>query len=148
MPFNSQVTQGTLNRLLTSVVVPNYASLNVTTPYMGGSFASLQLDQNFAELIGTATGAVTSPQPYVFGSITVNLLKTQALSSQWIAQAETNASIGPVTAYPDSAAFPAITLDDCVIDTVEPQAYDGKDPVVRVTIRGVYYLNANMWSAL
>ncbi|MGH8600856.1 MAG: hypothetical protein ACRET1_09330 [Burkholderiales bacterium] len=148
MPTNSQVTQGTLNRLLTSVVIANLPTLNVTSPYMGSSFAQLQLDQNFSELIGTATGAVQSPQPYVMGTITVNLLKTQGLSAQWLAQAQASADLGQVTAYPDSTAFPPVTLDDCVIDTIAPQAYDGKDPVVRVTIRGVYYLNANMWSAI
>lgn len=148
MATNSQVTQGTLNRLLTSVVVPSFPTLNATSPYMGPSFAQLQLDANFSELIGTATGAVQSPQPYVMGTITVSLLKTQALSGQWLAQAQSNADIGPVTAYADSAAFPPVTLDDCVIDQIEPQAYDGKDPVVRVTIRGVYYLNSDLWSAL
>lgn len=73
---NPLVAQGTLNRLRCSVVVGSTPTLNVTAPYMGQSFASVSFSEPFSELIGTATGAVTSPEPYVFGTITVGLLKT------------------------------------------------------------------------
>lgn len=148
MATNPLVQQGTLNRLRCSVVVPNESTLNVTSSYMGASFASVSFSEPFADLIGTATGAVTSPEPYVFGTITVGVLKTQALAGAWVAQAQTESAIGQVTIYPDSASYPPVTLDNCVIQSIEPAAFDGKDPVVRVTIRGVYYLNSSLWSAL
>lgn len=128
-------------------MVPQEQALSVTSAYMGTGFASINFSEPFSELIGTATGAVTSPEPYVFGTITVNVLKTQALSAAWVNQAQTQSNIGQVTIYPDSAAFPPVTLDNCVIQGLEPKAYDGKDPVVRVTIRGVYYLNNDLWNA-
>lgn len=148
MPTNPLVQQGTLNRLRCSVVVPSETTLNITSSYMGSSFASVSFSEPFAELIGTATGAVTSPEPYVFGTISVGVLKTQALAAQWVSQAQTESAIGQVTIYPDSASYPATTLDNCVIQSIEPAAFDGKDPVVRVTLRGVYYLNSDLWSVL
>ena len=148
MATNPLVQQGTLNRLRCSVVVPNESTLNITASYMGTSFASVNFSEPFAELIGTATGGVTSPEPYVFGTITVGVLKTQALSAAWVSQSQTQSAIGPVTIYPDSAAYPATTLDNCVIQSIEPGAYDGKDPVVKVALRGIYYLNNELWGAL
>lgn len=148
MATNAQVTQGTLNRLLTSIIVPQFPALNITASYLASGFAQLSFEGQFSQLLGTATGAVTSPEPYVFGNIEVSLLKTQALGAAWLAQAGSNSSIGPVTGYADSAAFPAITLVDCVIQTGAPARYDGRDPTVNFTIHGVYYINSAMWSAL
>lgn len=148
MATNPLVQQGTLNRLRCSVVVSSAATLNITASYMGASFASVAFSEPFSDLIGTATGAVTSPEPYVFGTISVGVLKTQALSAQWVTQAQTTSNLGQVTIYPDSASYPPTTLDNCVIQSIEPAAFDGKDPVVRVTIRGVYYLNSDLWSVL
>lgn len=147
MATQTLVQQGTLNRLRCSVVVPSQQALSVTSAYMGTGFASVAFTEPFSELLGTATGAVTSPEPYVFGTITVNILKTQALSASWVQQSQAQSSLGQVTIYPDSAAYPPVTLDNCVIQGIEPTAFDGKDPVVRVTIRGVYYLNSDLWAA-
>lgn len=61
-------------------------------------------------------------------------------------QSQTQSAIGDITIYPDSASYPATTLSNCVIQAIEPGAYDGKDPVVRVTLRGVYYLNSDLWN--
>jgi hypothetical protein len=146
MATNPLVPQGTLNRVRCSIVVPSFTNLNITAPYMGKSFARLAFEGNYAELIGTATGAVTSPEPYVFATLTVGLLRTQALSAQWLAQAQQYSAIGQVSVHPDSAAFPAITLDNTVINQIDPGAYDGTDPVVRVVLRGVFYANSDLWN--
>lgn len=143
---NPLVQQGTLNRLLTSLVVSSYPALNVTSSYMGSGFATLELPAPFADLIPTATGGVTSDEPYVIGTITVDILRSQALSNAWLTQAQTESSIGQVTVYPDSKAFSESTLDNCVIKSIHPGVFNGKDPVVRVVIDGIFYLNENLWN--
>ncbi|MDR3445980.1 hypothetical protein [Dyella sp.] len=140
------VQQGTLNRVRTSVVLPNFTNLNVTAPYMGKSMARLAFEGPFGELIGTATGGVTSPEPYVMATLSIALLRTQALASQWLEQCQVLSNVGPVTTYSDSAAFDAITLDNCVVTTVDPGAWDGTDPVVRYTLRGIFYVNNDLWN--
>ena len=140
------VPQGTLNRVRASVIVPGYASLNVTSPYMGKDFVTVSFQGQFAELIPTATGGVTSPEPYVMASISINILRTQSLSSQWRSQAESYSAIGGITVHSDSAAFPALSFDNCIIRDIEPGAYNGMDPVVRVTLQGIYYINNQLWS--
>lgn len=150
--MTTRVTQGTLNRILTAIVVSSFPALNVSAPYMGDNEARLDVPGPFSEVIGTATGIVTSPAPYVVGTITFSLLRTQGLSASWIAQAVENSDIGDVVVYPDTstlnagATFPPITVHNCVINNYEPRAFNGRDPTVDFVIRGAYWLNNAMWS--
>lgn len=146
MANNPIVAQGTLNRVRCSIIVPNYTSLNITAPYMGKSFATIDFEGNFDEQIETATGAVTSPEPYVMATITVGILRTQSLASSWLTQAQTTSDLGEIVINSDTAAFPSITLSAAVIRSLEPGAYDGMDPVSRLTLRGVFYINNDLWN--
>lgn len=143
---NPMIQQGTLNRIRTQVVVPNFTNLNVSASYMGKSMAKLALEGNFTQQEETATGVVNSPNPFVMATITMGLLRTQALSSAWLAQGQSLSAIGPAVAYSDSAAYPPAYLDNASIYSYDPGAFDGSDPVVRVVLRGVFYLNNNLWA--
>ena len=140
-------TQGTLNRLRASVVVSSYPALNVSSSYMGKNFVNVEFEGDFAQLIETATGAVTSPEPYVFCNVTIDLLRTQSLSSDWLTQATTDASLGDIAIHPDTTSFQVINISDAILRSVQPGVFDGQDPVVRAMVRGVFYLNDNLWLA-
>ena len=146
MASNPLIAQGTLNRVRCSIVVPSYPSLSITSPYMGSSFASLDFSGPFSMLIPTGTGAVNSPEPYVEGTISVGLLRTQSLALSWLTQAQTLSDLGAVTIHSDTAAFPAATIYTTVIQELNPGAFDGRDPVVRLVLRGIYYANNDLWS--
>ncbi len=142
---NPLIDQGMLNRVLTNVVVTLLPQLSVTSPYMAKSQAQITFDDDFVDQIGSATGVVNSPAPYIMGSLVINLLRSQAVSGLWIAQSQVQSVIGPVIAYPDSTAFPPVALANCSIKHIDPGAYDGQDPTVKVTVRGVFYTNAALW---
>jgi len=141
------VPQGTLNRLRCSIVVPQTPYLSITAPYMGKSFAKIAFGGPFGELIPTATGGVTSPEPYVMSTISVGLLRTQALSAAWLSQAQLLCDIGSIVVYPDSANFPAMTFQNAIINDIDPGAYDGTDPVFKLTIKGIFIANSELWAA-
>ena len=143
---NPLIAQGSLNRLRSSVTVPDFPALNITSSYMGKSFVTVTFDGDFDKLIGTGTGAVTSPEPYVEANVVVSLLRTQALSGAWLAQAQTLSDIGDVSIFPDSTAFPEIDLVSCVIQHVDPGVYDGLDPIVKLNLKGVFLINNNLWA--
>jgi len=143
---NPLIQQGQLNRVLTHVIVPSFPQLTVTAPYMSKSLAVLTFDGPFVDQIGTATGVVNSPMPYVMAQIVVNLLRSQSVSALWIAQAQLQSVIGSIVAYPDSTVFPPITLANCSLIEIDPGAFDGVDPTVKMTVKGVYYTNSSMWS--
>jgi hypothetical protein len=146
--FNPTVPQGNLNRVATHLVVPTNPQLNATAGYMGKGLAVVTFEGPFTVQEETATGLVNSPKPFVMGQIVVNLLRTQVLCGLWIAQVQASTAIGAVVAYSDSGVFPPVTLNNASITEWEPGAFDGMDPVTKFTMKGIFYVNANLWAAL
>lgn len=146
MATNPLTPQGVLNRVRTSIVVPSFPGLNITASFMGKSFAKPEFEGNFVEQIETGTGVVNSPEPFVMCTITVGILRTQPLAAAYMAQFLNNSALGTVTAHADTSAFPPITLVNTVIRHLDPGAWDGTDPVSRLTLRGAFYINANLWN--
>jgi hypothetical protein len=146
--INPLIQQGTLNRIRASITFSSFTSLNISSSNMGKSFCSVSFDDPFTDQIGTATGIVNSPAPWVFSTVSVSVLKTQALGSAILTQIGLNTALGTTNVYPDSAAFPTIQVSNASIIGFNPAAYDGTDPTISVTIRGVYYPNSNLWAGL
>lgn len=137
---------GTLNRALTHITFASFPALNIGPQNMGESFARLTFEGDWNRQIEVAVGVVTSPEPYVMGTVAVGVLRTQALGAAWWNQLLLTTTIGTMTVYPDTNAFPSITLSTVVVRGFDPDAMDGKDPVIKMTLRGVYYPNGNMWA--
>ena len=145
MAANPLTVQGSLNRILVHTIIPSNPQLTVTAPYMSKTLAVLTFDGPFVNQIGTATGLVNSPEPYVMSQLVISLLRSQPLSALWVAQVQLQSMIGSVVVYSDSCVFPEITLANCSITDIDPGSYDGNDPTVKVTVKGVFYANAAMW---
>ena len=148
MATNPLVAQGTLNRIRCHVVVPSFTELNITSSYMTKNFATISFDDNFTDQIPTATGVVNSPAPYTMASLSVGLIRTQSLAQSWLAQSQATSILGEVVIHSDTAAWPAITISQASILHIQPGPFDGMDPTVQLSIRGVYYLNNDLWNAL
>lgn len=144
---NPLVSQGTLNRIIASVVVPDNPTLNVTAPFLGKAGVTLSLEGETTNYIQTLTGAVTSPDPYQMATIGINLLKSQNLASLYKAQMETLATIGDVTVYPDTFTLPAYVISNCAIASVREMSFAGEDASFMVMLRGYYIINNTLWQA-
>ena len=140
------VPQGVLNRLRCNIVVPDFPGLSITAPYMGKNLARVAFSGKFVTKEPTATGYVNSPEPYVLATISVELLRPQALASAWIAQAQLYGIIGPVTIYSDASTFPALTSYETSIGDFDPGAFNGMDPVVRLSLEGKFPANSQLWA--
>ncbi|MDE3023654.1 MAG: hypothetical protein KGI54_17710 [Pseudomonadota bacterium] len=145
---NPIVAQGTLNRIRCSIIIPDYSSLNITAAYMGKNFATVTFGSNFTTQVETGTGVVNSPEPYVMTTVAVGILRTQSLSSSWLTQLQDTSVLGNVTIHSDTSAFPAINLVETSVIDYNPGAFDGMDPVVAMTLRGVFYTNNSLWNAV
>jgi hypothetical protein len=143
---NPYLIAGPLNRVRCHVVISAIPTLNIASNFMGKSFAHIEFEGDFVQQIEVGTGVVNSPEPYVMASITVGLLRSQPLSASWLAQAQDTGVLGDVTIHSDTSAFPAITLNDTSIRSISPGAFDGTDPVVRLTLRGTFNINSALWS--
>lgn len=143
---NPYLTAGPLNRVRCHVVIPGTPTLNITPEFMGKSFARIEFEGDWTQQIETATGVVDSPEPYVMATITVGLLRSQALAASWMAQGQSYTVLGDVTIYPDTSVFPSLTINSTAIRAIDPGAFDGTDPVVRLTLRGSFNINSQLWS--
>jgi hypothetical protein len=143
--FNPIAPQGILNRVLTHVVVTDFPFLNVNAGFMAKSQATMTFEGDFVEQLGSATGIVTSAVPYVMGSIEFGLLRSQALADLWLQQVIATATIGTVTLYSDSTTLSRMTITNGSVQSVVPGPMDGSDPTFRVTVKGSFYINNNMW---
>src|SRR5581483_7198851 len=132
-------TQGQLNRVLTQVTVTDFPVLQVGAQNMSKAQAVMTFEGSFNQQIGTATGVINSPEPFVMANLVVSLLRPQPLAAAWLAQAQNNVVLGTVNVYTDSPAFGPITLANCSIMDIDPGTFDGADPTVKVTIKGAYY---------
>lgn len=142
---NPLVPQGTLNRLLASVVWTSFPSLNVTSSYLGKQGIRLALEGESTVFIPTMTGLVTSPEPYMMFTLTLNLLKTQGLAGLYKQQMETLATIGDGTVYPDNTTLPVYQIANCAIESVRELDFSGDDAVYAVTCKGYYLVNSALW---
>lgn len=143
---NPQIAQGVLNRVLTSIIIPSNTALNITASYLAKGFVKPEFEGDWTGQIGTGTGVVTSPEPYIMVRVTANILRTQALATSWMAQGQSASYIGQVNVHADTSVFPVITMTDASIFSLDPGAFDGTDPVVRLVLRGTMPINASLWS--
>jgi hypothetical protein len=142
---NPNIPQGGLNRLIASVNWPSTPNLSVTAPYLGKNGIHFALEGEAVEYIPTMTGAVTSPEPYMMFTMTIELLKSQAFSDQWKQQLETNAQLGDGTVWPDSTTLSPFALSNTSITGVRDLPFNGQDAVFAVTVKGYYQVNADLW---
>lgn len=143
---NPLISQGTLNRLKASIVWNNNSSLNVTPSFLNKEGIRLSLDGEATKFFPTQTGAVTSPEPYMMITVTVNLLKTQSLSAQYKAQFELSTLLGDGVVRPDtSTGLTPYEITNCALEGVPQQSFNGEDPGWVVSIRGYYLINSSLW---
>jgi hypothetical protein len=143
---NPLISLGSLNRLRGSVVIPTYPNLNVTASYLGRQGIGLSLEGDSTGMIPAMTGAVTSPEPYMMVNVTLALLRTQNLATQYKAQLELNSLIGAFTVIPDATVHPNYQVSNAALQSVREMSFAGEDPVWMVTLRGTYYINSALWN--
>lgn len=142
---NPLVAQGTLNRLRASVIWANFPALNVTAPFLHKEGIRLALEGEATTFIDTMTGGVTSPEPYQRVSLTMVLLKTQALAASYKAQMESSSLLGDGTVRPDSVALPPYQIVNCAIRSIRELNFAGDDAAWAVMIGGYYPINSALF---
>lgn len=141
------INQGTLNRLRASVVFASNSSLNITAPYLSKEGISIAFEGDAGLLIPTLTGGVTSPEPYQMATITMNLVKSQALADFYKLQIESTVNVGDVSVISDTTTLGDYEFTNCIIKGIRDITFDGQSAVFVVTIAGIYNVNAALWDA-
>lgn len=137
---------GVLNRLRASVLIPAFPQLNVTASFLGEEGIALRLNGPVTTRIQAMTGSVPSPEPFVPTTVTINLLKSQFLSSLYKGQMEANSLIGDLTVRPDARTLTPYFLSNCSIDEVAELMFNGKLAGYAVSIGGNWNVNNELWN--
>jgi len=146
MAGNPLIDQGTLNRLRATVTIPGSPELNVTPGFLGPNAISMTLDGEVTRTLPTLAGTVTSPEPYQLVTVTIQLLRSQALAASYKARQETNSLIGPITVRPDASTLPDYVFQNCSITDTGPMTFNGGDPGYVITMKGYYPTNSSLWN--
>lgn len=146
---NPLVQQGTLNRLIASVIWADFPELNITASFLGKEGIRLAFEGQSTVFIDTMTGAVTSPEPYLRVNLRAHLLKTQNLSNLYKAQQELSTLLGDGIVQPDvtqgSGVLGPYQITNCAIQSVDELNFSGEDAGYAVRVQGYYLLNAALW---
>ncbi len=139
--------QGTLNRLRGSVVLNDFPELTVHSYNLAKEAISIGFEGDTSQLIGTLTGAVTSPEPYMLGTVTMHLVRSQALADAYKTQIEVATTLGSVNIVTDSNTLSDFQLENTVLMSLQELTFDGNQAGMIVRLRGVYYINAALFPA-
>lgn len=146
---NPIIPQGELNRLRGTVQYATFPELNVTSSYLAKAGIGLRRTTAATDTIDTMTGFIVSPAPYQHFEIMIHLLYTQPLANQYEQQFLTDTSVGGVTVRLDVAIgspSPIYQLSNSVLMNVGDFRIDGTNGEYSVTLHGIYYVNATLWS--
>ena len=141
------IDQGTLNRLLTQIQLPNFPGLTTPSSNMGRRQVSISFNGPATTPIPTATGMVMSPEPFIQVTINLCLLRTQGLGQAWRQQIETGTVLGPVTAYLDvrNSIEPEYSFQNCAVAHVGDIDGAGSSGEYNITITGTYPINSGLY---
>jgi hypothetical protein len=146
MAGNPLISQGTINLVRASLVVPALPNLNVTASFLGKGGINVALRSPVTTFVDALTGRVTVPEPYCSVGITVNLLRSQQLAQQWIAQILKYSQLGDITVIPDTTVFPNYQFTNCAIESAPDQAFASGDAAYNVVIGGTWLINNDLWN--
>lgn len=142
---NPLVPQGFLNRVRGAMSVTDSPDLNVTASYLGKDGISMRPENPATDIIDTMTGTVGSQSPYQKVTVTVHLLKTQALGASYQKRFATNTALGEVVITPDATTFGNFTLLNCYLTNFNEISFNGMDAGYVATYSGYITTNDNMW---
>ena len=135
-----------LNRVRANVSIPAVQNLNVTAPYLGTEGISVTFNGNVTTQLNGMCSTVNSEEPYVPVQIRISLLKSLALSSQWMNQVQTSPSLGQVTVTSDTAMFETMNFYNCAIMSVGDLAMNGTQAEFQIVINGFWPTSADLFA--
>ena len=135
-----------LNRVRANVNIPAVDNLNVTAPYLGADGISVTFNGNVTTQLMGLTSTINSEEPYIPAQIKISLLKSLALSSQWLNQTQNSPTLGQVSVTSDTAAFETLTFYNCAIMSVGDVNMNGTQAEFVITINGYWPVGGDLFN--
>jgi hypothetical protein len=140
------VNQGTLNRLRASVIFPDHPELNITPAFLGKEMLSISPQGDVTHIIPTATGVVTSPEPYQVVEVAAHVLRTNGLGDRFKKQMELLSTLGNCTVRGDTTVFSDYNLTNVSVKGVDTIRMNGEDAGWLIHLQGAYQINGSLYN--
>jgi hypothetical protein len=139
------VNQGTINRLRQNLSFVDHPELNITPAFLGKGMIKVRPQGDITHIIPTATGFVTSPEPYLIVDIEVHLVRSMALASAFKTQWKKLSTLGDAVVRYDSTTYPDDTLTNVVIKNVGEVDQAGENADAIITMTGYMIVNSDLY---
>jgi hypothetical protein len=145
---NPNITQGTINRLVASIIWDQSPSLNITPSYLAPEGIDMTPEGPITTMLPTMTGLVTSPEPYQMMRMVIHLVRSQPLAAAYKARWELSSLIGSGTIRPDviSSVLPPFIVGNVAITNMNTLTFSGREVGFVVTCTGAYNINSTLWN--
>ncbi len=143
---NTPVPQGTVNRLRGSVSFPAFSGLNVTPAYLGKDMITITFTGDIVHAIPTATGYVTSPEPFQMVEVMIHILRTNGLGAAYKSQIETLATVGDFVVRSDVTTMPDYNFTNGSIKSADPIKQNGEEAGWNIHLQAAYQINASLYN--
>lgn len=143
---NPNIIPSPLNRVRANVSIPSAPNLNVTAPYLAEDGISVSFTGDVATVLNGLTSTINSEEPYIVTQININLIKSLALSAQWLTRIQEAPILGNVTIVSDTKEFPSLTFYNCTITRVADVSMAGKQAGYDITITGYWAISNDLWN--
>lgn len=140
------VNQGTINRLRATISFTDHPELNITPAFMGKDMITITPQGDITHIIPTATGIVTSPEPYQVFEFSAHVLRTNALGDRFKKQWEKISTLGNAVIRSDSSVFSDYQVTNVSIKSVDAIKQNGEDAGVVIHFTGAYQVNGDLYA--
>ena len=144
---NPNISLGTINRLVASVIWDSFPQLNVTPSFLAPEGIDMTPEGTMVTMLPAMTGMVTSPEPFVQMRLVIHLIRAQSLAAQYKNQWEFNSLLGSGTIRPDviASVHPPYIISNAVITNINTLNFSGREAGFVVTCAGTYQINSSLW---
>ena len=139
------IPQGTVNKLRGSISFPDFPAINITSPYLGTEMIKVTFSGETTTIIQTATGIITSPEPYMLVEISAHVLRTNGLAGAITNQLKASSTVNTAVVRSDVSTESDVTVLNASITGLGEVHMDGKNPAQMITFKGYWPINSNLF---
>ena len=139
------VNQGTINRLRATISFPDHPELNITPAYLAKDMITITQTGEVTHPIPTATGIVTSPEPYQIMEFSAHVLRTNGLGDRFKKQIENLSTLGDAVIRSAASGFSDYNITNTSIKSVDAIKENGEDAGWMIHFQGAYAINGSLY---
>ncbi len=140
------VNQGTINRLRGSISFVDLPDLNITPAFLGKEMITITPQGDVTHAIPSATGLVTSPEPYQIVEFSAHVLRTNGLGERFKKRIEKLSTLGDCVIRSDASGFSDYNITNASIKSVDPIKMNGEEAGVVIHFQGAYQVNGDLYN--